>query len=83
MLEEPRELLARAELPLMPLLAPPKPLRFVELGVLRTCWLPTLLLPVPRFELMFPALAPPRLPAPDWPTPPLFARLPALGCCRA
>ena len=70
MLDEPRELLARAWLPLMPAPAPPKALLLVELGVLRTCWLPTRSGPVPRFELMLPALAPPRLPAlalfPGW-----------------
>lgn len=35
MLDEPRDWLARAWLPLVPL--PPNPLLFVELGVLRTC----------------------------------------------
>ena len=63
MLEEPRDWLARAELPLMPEDAPPNALRLLELGVLRTCWLPTRSAPVPRFEFMLPALAPPRLPA--------------------
>lgn len=79
MLEDPRELLARAWPPLMPL--PPKALRLVELGVLRgTLWFPTR--SPPRF--MFPALAPPRLetsrvpalgPAPRLP----MSRVPALG----
>src|SRR3974390_3029219 len=54
MLEDPRDWLARAPPPLMPL--PPKALLFEALGVLRgTLWLPT-------------RSPPPRLPAP--PTPP-------------
>lgn len=94
MLEEPRELLARAELPLMPLPAPPKAFLLVELGVLRTCWLPTLLAPVARFELMLPALGLlPRFAVPalgpdprfELMLPALAPRLPAppAGCWRA
>ena len=94
MLDEPRELLARAWLPLMPDDAPPNALRFVELGVFRTCWLPTLLAPVPRFKLMLPALGLlPRFAVPalgpdprfELMLPALVPRLPAppAGCWRA
>ena len=46
-LEAPRELLARAWLPLMPAEAPPNALRFVALGVCDTCRLPTRFAPPP------------------------------------
>src|SRR5271166_6360386 len=88
MLEEPRELLARALLPLMPLPAPPKALLLVELGVLRTCWLPARSGPVPRLAFTLPAFAPPRFCASRvpalGPVPARFeASRPPAGCCRA
>src|SRR3984957_4203801 len=70
-LEEPRELLARAWLPLIPE-APPNALRFVALRFCDTCRLPTRSPPPPRFISLVPALGPA----------PRFAPRPA-GCCPA
>ena len=90
MLEEPRELLARAPLPLMPDDAPPKALLFVALPEFGTCRLPTRSPPPPRLELPAPAprLGVSRVPAPRSPPEPRLdvSRLPAPrsppGCCR-
>src|SRR5260370_8995660 len=74
-LDEPRELLARAWFPLMPAEAPPNALRFVALGVRDTSRLPTRSAPPPRFISLVPALGPaPRF---DISRPP-----PPAGCCR-
>lgn len=85
MLEEPRELLARAPLPLMPDDAPPNALRLVALPEFGTCRLPTrspppprLVLPAPPPRLELPA-PPPRLDASRVPAP----RFPPPGCCRS
>ena len=90
MLEEPRELLARAPLPLMPEDAPPNALLLVALPEFGTCRLPTRSPPPPRLELPAPAprLDASRVPAPRSPPPgccrfPIPPRSPPAGCCLA
>ena len=69
MLEDPRELLALVEFPLIPLDAPPKALRLLAPDEPDVCRLPTRSPPPPRLALMSPARG--DGPAPEPPLPPV------------